>query len=54
MALPTTMTAVGLSKTGLSFDVIEEFKFPVPTPSPTQILIEVSRRPAKKNKSAAT
>ncbi|KAM5545502.1 hypothetical protein V8D89_000540 [Ganoderma adspersum] len=41
MALPTTMTAVGLSKTGPSFDVIEEFKFPVPTPSPTQILIKV-------------
>ncbi|PIL27058.1 hypothetical protein GSI_10197 [Ganoderma sinense ZZ0214-1] len=40
MALPATMTAVGLSKTGPSFDVIEEFKFPVPTPSPTQIPIK--------------
>ena len=36
------MTAVGLSKTGASFDVIEEFKFPILTPSPTQILIKAS------------
>ena len=42
MAPPTTMTAVGLSKTGASFDVIEEFRFPVPSPSPTQILIKAS------------
>ena len=48
MALPTTMTAVGLSKTGPSLDVIEEFKFPVPTPTPTQILIKVSGCPAKR------
>nr|VWP01538.1 Plp [Ganoderma boninense] len=41
MALPATMSAVGLSKTG-SLDDIEEFKFPVPSPSPTQILIKAS------------
>ncbi|KAI1793736.1 NAD(P)-binding protein [Ganoderma leucocontextum] len=40
--LPAKMTAVGLSKTGASFDVIEEFRLRVPTPSPTQILIKAS------------
>ena len=34
------MKAIGLSKTGSSFDVIEEFESQVPTPSPTQILIK--------------
>ncbi|KAI1793737.1 NAD(P)-binding protein [Ganoderma leucocontextum] len=36
------MIAVGLSKCGASYDVIEKFEFPVPTPSPTQILIKVA------------
>ncbi|TBU21784.1 NAD(P)-binding protein [Dichomitus squalens] len=41
MPLPTKMTAVVISKTGNSPDVIEEFQFPVPTPGPNQILIKV-------------
>ena len=42
MALPSEMIAVGISRTGNSFDVIEEFKFPVPAPDPNQVLIKVS------------
>ena len=42
MVLPTEMNAVGLVKTGDSPDVIQEFRLPVPTSGPNQILVKAS------------